>query len=836
MTQAPSELQLRTTVARLMRLYPEARLFGFYCGTGYLGEHQLNIDGQALLVEEVRSPLHFHQLAWQSEQHDRRYICLCPCREWVDQDLRDRMARRDLLDSDPWEAVQDLFRAHQVDPLLRRQRSLAQWALEAQPPQGFPAALGGVLTTELFWGCLLEARLQLSIDAYDPSQLLMQAGTHPNPSPLISAPQELVERAADWLAQRGGELVRELVLLIRRQGVIDTLALGVLCEVLYLGPELADSLMARGRLEQFFPDRPWSPPLGQAFGRLLRQLTADPQACAPWLAEVLERARVLLAQLRAEALAEHSLILPQGWHGLLEQIGQAFMPLKSARPEGLKERLQQARQHRLADSHQRELVRVEMALRLLRYLQQVRESAWTRLADATQHYVDELAWVDRARQRLLEGATQPALAQAFRALLDQLKTRREPFNQNFAELAIGPGAEVPGVETFLDRLAVPLAREQRLLIIVLDGCSQAVLLELLHSLEEREWVCYLPDHPAQGQLLSALPSVTEVARTSLLSGQLVQGKAADEKEAYSRHPGLRAVCRKDYPPQLYHKKDLAEGAVYERLRSDDYRVISVVVNSIDDTLARDEQLDLSWSSQLIAPLEGLLQAARFRGRMVLLVSDHGHLLEDGTAELPAAGGAGNRWQPGDEAQPGAVVARGGRLQLADPARLLYSESLRWGPKKRGYHGGLSPQEMVCALALLGAPGQKIAGWHEGRRPAPSWWDPLPQAPFAPSQAQGSLFENPRPLSEVLAETTVWQSRRKTLPPPPHLERLLELLGQSAEASLDQLTTHLGLSRPQVRTYGVAWIRWLNVDGEPVLSLQGEQLRLDRDALRRAFGV
>lgn len=836
MNPAPTELQLRTTVARLLRQYPEVTLFGFCCVPGYLGSTALDLEGQSLEVVEVRSPLHFHQLAWECEEQGKKRICLCPQREWVDQDLRDRMARRDLLDSDPWEAVQDLFRAHHTDPQLRRERRLAHWALESEPPQGYPAALGGVLTTDLFWGCLLEARLGLTIDAYDPSQLLIQAAHQGNHSPLPLAPQELVERAGDWLAQRGGELSRELLLLLRRQGILDALAVGILCEVLYLGPPLPACLVARGRLETYFPDRHWPEAHGRAFGLLLRQLAAGPEDSVGWLPEAMDRARELLATLKAEELAEHSLILPQGWQGQLERMGQAFLPLKSARPDALQEQLRLARGHYLAERHARELSRAEMAVRLVRFLASLEPPPPAQLGESIQHYLDELAWVDRARQRLMEGASQPSLAQAYRALLDQVKVRRERFNRTFAERVTQAGSDAVRVEHFLDQVATPLARDRRLLILVLDGCSQAALLDLLKSLEEREWVCYLPEDVGQGRLLSALPSVTEVARTSLLSGSLCRGQQANEKEAHPRHAGLRAACRKDYPPQIYHKKDLSEPAVYDRLRSEDYKVVTVVVNAIDDTLAREEQLDLNWSAELIAPLEGLLHAARFRGRMVLLVSDHGHLLEDGTRELSASPGAGNRWQPGSEPVEGALVVEGDRLQLASSARLLWSESLRWGPKKRGYHGGLTPQEMVCALALVGAPGQKIAGWREGRRPAPSWWDPLTRSPFAPSSAQGILFEQMRPLDELLAGTPTWQARLKTLPPPPHLEKLLRVLGEATGASLDQLTTSLGLSRPQVRNYLPGWIRWLNVDGEPVLSLHDEEVRLDRVALGRVFGI
>ena len=833
---APSEVQLRTTVSRLLTNYPEARLFGFYSSSGYKGSASLEIQGCPFEVVEVRSPLHFHQLAWQSESADCRFICLCPQRDWVDQDLKDRLARRDILAADPWEAVLELFRAQQTDPMLRRDSVLATWALESLPLQGYPVAVGGILTAELFWNSLLEVRLGLNNDCYDPAQLLTQAGQRWQDSPIPNADTSFVQRSADWLHLRGGDLVRELLLLLNRRGPLETLALGIICEVLYLGPQSAPCLQAQGRLELFFAGRPWSEKLGSQFGHLLRQLSPAGDVAPEWLPAVLESARDLLVQIRAEELAAHSLILQPGWDGHLTRVAEAMTPLAKAKPENVQEALSKAGRHRLAVEHEAELSRAKMALRLLRYVRTPEAAAPSSLGPATQSYLDELSWVDRARQRLNEGAPQPALARAFRALLDEVLTRRERFSQSFASLLTGNLSEVTPVESFLTEVAAPLAADRRLLILVMDGCSQAVLLELLKSLELQDWVLYQPEKPELVRVLSALPSVTEVARTSLLSGELAQGHAPNEKEALRRHPSLRAACRKDYPPQIFHKKDLTEPAVYERIRSEDYKVVAVVVNSIDDTLSKDEQLQLHWSSQLIAPLEGLLHAARFRQRLVLLVSDHGHVLDQGTRDLPSAGGAGNRWQPGDTPQEGAIVVKGGRLQLAESARLLWTESIRYGPKKRGYHGGASPQEMVCACALLGAPGQKVPGWREGRRPAPTWWDPLKTTPsIAGRDGQLNLFGDRRPLWKDLSASPAFEARRQAITPPARLEELVNLLGDAGQASFDQLTSPLALSRPQVQSYLPLWMRWLNVDGLPILTVTDELMTLDIEALRRVLG-
>lgn len=43
--------------------------------------------------------------------------------------------------------------------------------------------------------------------------------------------------------------------------------------------------------------------------------------------------------------------------------------------------------------------------------------------------------------------------------------------------------------------------------------------------------------------IAALPTITEVSRTSLLSGRLVVGAAAQEKTSFATHPALVVASR-----------------------------------------------------------------------------------------------------------------------------------------------------------------------------------------------------------------------------------------------------------------------------------------------------
>ncbi len=810
MRSAPSEFQLRTQSELLLERHPQARLLAFFSPHGYQGAREILLKGRSFEVVEAKSSLHFHRLAARSENQGGCFVVLCPQREWLSQDLRERLPDRDLRDIDPWESIRKLFDAERIDSALQRRREMAEWLLECDPSE-FPKAPGGTLTRELAWDTLLTQRLGLTNECYDPIQLLLTLTQLKEPG---QTPVGLRERAQEWLASRGGPALGQLLELYFRVGARDTLALCLVFEVVFLAPPGPEALMAQGSLDRFLDGRRLPAGLGQRLGQYFRELVRL-ETERLWLGPVQTRAREFLGQLNAEALAQHSLMLPEGWDALLAQAGQAL--LLGQDPPDLSE-------HLLCEERSQDLLPLAMAQRLQRFLAQPSGLPGPGLASWMDHYLDEVAWLDRTRLWL-----QPPHAQlggAFQQLLARVLPWREAYNREFAQaLARGQQDTLP-VEHFLDEVLVPLVQEKgaRLLLLVLDGCSQAALLDLLESLDQRNWSHYAPVEARKRRLLSALPSLTEVARTSLLCGQRMQGAAAQEVSHFRAHPGLKNACRKDYGPQLFHKKDMDQALL--RTQQEDYKLVAVVINSIDDTLAREEQLKLRWTQDLIAPLEPLLQAARATQRAVLIVSDHGHVLDHGTVERPSVG-AGNRWQPGGGPEEGALFLEGGRLQLAASARLLYSESVRYGPRKRGYHGGVSPQEMVCALALLAQPGQTLAGWVEGSRRPPAWWNQTSAAIALPQvEAELALFEHV--LSERLFLCDALRHRDGR---PPHLAEAIELLASKGRLEREALAQGLGMTRSQLQSLLPLWTRWLNVAGQAILRADYQAVWLDNGAVQ-----
>ncbi len=196
-----------------------------------------------------------------------------------------------------------------------------------------------------------------------------------------------------------------------------------------------------------------------------------------------------------------------------------------------------------------------------------------------------------------------------------------------------------------------LAQATPVLLLVLDALSYADCCELLQDLSRRGWMTLTeqPGYPLRC-LLSTVPSVTATARTSLLSGKLTRGNSAVEKQNFAAHADLLAVSRSACPPVLFHKGELLDTraaglstAVREAVRNVHQRVVGVVVNAVDDHLAKSDQLRLAWTIEQFHHLDALIYEAQLAQRAVVITSDHGHMLETGSRRL--AGSAEERWRP-----------------------------------------------------------------------------------------------------------------------------------------------------------------------------------------------
>jgi hypothetical protein len=408
----------------------------------------------------------------------------------------------------------------------------------------------------------------------------------------------------------------------------------------------------------------------------------------------------------------------------------------------------------------------------------------------------------------------------------------------------------------------------------MDALSYADCCELVQDLGNRGWMT-CTDQPGHSLLflVSTVPSVTAMARTSLFSGKLARGTSAVEKQNFAAHAELLAVSRSAYPPVLFHKGDLLEegGAglssqVRQALRQEQQRVVGVVVNAIDDHLAKSEQLRLSWTVDQFQHLDALLYEAHVAQRAVVVTSDHGYVLEAGSKRL--AGSTEERWRPYDNRLAAEeLVFEGPRVQqVTGVERIIvpWSEAVRYSQKKQGYHGGATPQEVLVPLAVLVPQHRTLAGWEALPDRAPAWWSQgeLPRIDVSTLSArptrrarqaialQGTLFAEAKGCSteelridwiEHLLRSPVFAAQRRAAGRRAPDDQCVRILLAALEAHQDRLAHRVleqGLGAPAFRLRGIlAGVqRLLNVDGYQVLLVDdiSGTVALNRQLLNMQF--
>ncbi len=291
-------------------------------------------------------------------------------------------------------------------------------------------------------------------------------------------------------------------------------------------------------------------------------------------------------------------------------------------PDTLRNAADRVLDHALSADAPHSTAGVEMALRLSGWLATRRRGdtgSRRPFGVVARGYGREGGFVDRARARLWDGDPSPVVAEAYAALAEQADEAREQENREFGRLLAGwPGSgpheqRLFGVEAVLDRCIAPLARTQPVLVLVVDAMSMAVFRELETPRRRR----------------TASRDTTACARPA--------------RPTHRRCSFTRETCARPARP--------AFPRVVAAIADPDHRVVGVVINAVDDHLAKGDQVRVPWTARHIRPVEELLEACRSCGRAVVLVSDHGHVLERGTALRAVTEGA-ERWRaPVGQTQP-----------------------------------------------------------------------------------------------------------------------------------------------------------------------------------------
>ncbi|GAB3736252.1 BREX-2 system phosphatase PglZ [Nocardiopsis nanhaiensis] len=456
--------------------------------------------------------------------------------------------------------------------------------------------------------------------------------------------------------------------------------------------------------------------------------------------ETVRRTEELLFQLDAAPVAQASRLLDAGLHTRLADLGRQISlalgeghvsnaPLPSApQPQDLREveaalaLLSDHRRHSARDKQDQARAATN-AVRLLRRLalgsadRPLGESTPTTAHGWIQAHVQETGWVDRAASAIWHHRSDvPAFDQALGALYERARGWRALVDAEFATAVNrwnsghAPTDTQLRSENLLSQVARPLAEDQTPLIIVLDGMSTEVAVQLAEDIRAGGRLAEIGrsragDHVAVREgALATVPSTTNYSRASLLTGKLDYGKQDRERSGFVALWNTPAFGKRE--AVLYHQRDLETGAgfhlpteVQEHI-DDTETVVGVVLNTIDDALARGREGDEStWSTKQIGKLNSLIEAAARAGRPVVLTSDHGHVWDRGYAVKTQSGESARyrTGQPGD----GEIAATGRRVLHGDGTLVVpYREDIRYTDRKDGYHGGFSAAEMVIPVLVF----------------------------------------------------------------------------------------------------------------------------------------
>jgi hypothetical protein len=230
------------------------------------------------------------------------------------------------------------------------------------------------------------------------------------------------------------------------------------------------------------------------------------------------------------------------------------------------------------------------------------------------------------------------------------------------------------------------------------------------------------------------------------------------------------------------------------------------------------------------------------GRLVIITSDHGHVLDRQTSYRPST--AGERFRSYDgNVEPDEIRMAGSRVVLPEGKLIApWSEKVRYGGKRNGYHGGASPQECVIPVVVLGWPSSMPEGYEALPAYEPDWWliggvelipiTPLKVAtpiskPQYSAEGQAELpfsgATGPRTWIDCLIDSPVFARQvtvaGRSAPAAERIRRFLLALDERGGTILRQALAQK-LGEPELRIPGLiaALRRILNVDGYPVLSV------------------
>jgi len=480
--------------------------------------------------------------------------------------------------------------------------------------------------------------------------------------------------------------------------------------------------------------------------------------------------------------------------------------------------------HQAARLHSEELAVLEAMARISRYLDQP-FSPQPDVVVQVRDYQRNGAFADLAMLHLRR-----ALASNTNYLLEAKKVlaacreKRDRENKHFAEtIARGYETELhksnlTPLHRLWKRTVVPVWQQDptaHLFLVVLDGCSYPIFLELLHALsqhgkfpigvrpDDEGRVCGLP-------ALAPLPTITSHARGAIFLGELPQDALLAEtvfrdqdepktdKARFKQNASLEQRER-----QLFLKGDLTDGgqALLAALEDDTVSVVATVFNAVDDQIGSSNTGAMAkLAPEHITAFLPALQRAILAKRRVLLTADHGHTLfidkslRRGNGKTPRFATLAKNAEP---AEGFIEIDLGGLGGPPERRAFAWQSGVYLGSQQVGFHGGCGLEEMVVPLAWLerdGLHADEPAWWYGGGAlPAPA---PAPRPVEPPIAAP--LPSDDLPVAKPQLSLFEVSDRAAALPlPAPLLARLsgdekavLVLLRETGSARASELAAQL----------------------------------------------
>ncbi|WP_210686515.1 BREX-2 system phosphatase PglZ [Mycolicibacterium sp. GESEQ-9] len=795
-----------------------------------------------------------------------------------------------LITPDPWDALRSNFSASTIEPALYRStndRAVANGLLGVLSPDAYTPAPGGVLTRDHAMRAVARDVLEIVKDSDVEVDALAILEWSRSPSASASLADlrtrggaELAAAVSTWLAGRAGQLTKPLTALLESDRITDLVPLGVVAGLFCPDDGSSDSVALGVFLGRYGLTSLGTEDLNAWYTSARGLLTTALEPAHQQT--VLQSAAAIVNDLGIGAAAAASDLLPHGLDTRLSLLADAFT---SALPHLLpvdldaalvaapalqliETRWAEAEQHFLAAGSPT-VQAFSGAVRLARWLAQPVDPV-RGLPDAAVRYVGADSWVDTALVKARRGAETPVAAAALRELIDLVVARRARHDRAFAAaLADAPRPAVQTIENVLRELVVPLARRTATLLLVVDALSMPAANDLVSALQQDGWTEMSAGAADRAWALAVLPTLTQRSRCSLLCGELREGADTVERTGFIsliRDAGLQATG--GVPDPIFHKRALDAIPSGANLATDvnnaiadttGQPLVAAILNYVDDTLHHTDPGGTDWNLTTITHLRALLHAAKNAGRALVITSDHGHIIEYGTsAKVNRANTYGQRAH-GDFANvdPDREVVVEGPRVLTESQRVVLAvdETVRYGARNAGYHGGALPAEaLVPVLTFL--PGQlpdwatPVAGVE------PSWWYPgTSETPTAVTTSgrkkktaqEPSLFdvattEPVSPLPDKVIRSKVFDSQLglagRIVVKAPQIKSLLQaLLAVGAnELTLAQAASALGVATASVNGALMQTKRVLDVEGYEVLQVARGVVRLDVAALKEQFGV